>query len=244
MFFKLALSACLVAVALSQQEWGEEKKKMEGGMSEFEKWAMAEKKEQYEKYQKYKEFEMFKAKLTKMHEMEKKKALYEEFLEFKKHKEQKMMSDKKEDKREENDEDDDTVQNEMKDHAEKFESAIKSFHEGNEKMAMMVTKSFLGMCKCQNDMGAELMTMLKKSDSQKSGMEDMFDAEMPDFMGNMTAKAHFLQKLQPEQRQKMMVYGLVKSMCSGAKTFILHAKAFEQKYMSPQSNSNSTAMIN
>ncbi|ESO99404.1 hypothetical protein LOTGIDRAFT_231066 [Lottia gigantea] len=217
--FLVCVVPMVFAGMLGEDNMGSWEKKEGGMMSEYEKWQMKDKKDQMMYLHKFQEFLLFKDKLQKMKEMEHKKNVFEEFMKWKMNK----MGEKK------SEEQDDGMK---KEESGDFGVVLKKMASDAHKNAMMITHAFLALCKCQNEMGIEKMFDNKDDKGSKdSTMGDMFEGDMPDFMGNMTAKAEFLKNLSKVEQKKMFGYGLVKSMCNGAKTFIVHAKEFEETYM-------------
>lgn len=75
------------------------------------------------------------------------------------------------------------------------------------------------------------------------GMDDATrDAMEAMETGNMGQLAEKIRKMSKEQQKKLFMGGLIKSMCGGAKTYVMHAKRFEETYMMSNTTMETTTM--
>ncbi|XP_046562411.1 probable DNA double-strand break repair Rad50 ATPase [Haliotis rubra] len=179
---------------------------------------MKKKMEMKEKMEKFKKYQMFMEKMQQQKEeaaMEQKKKMYEL---WQKHEEMKKKKAKE----------------------GEFKELIESFQEQKNKFAFQLTHAFLQLCQC-GEVNAQMNKMfmgLRTNDDTDmiGGMgEGMREAVEAMETGNMASLAEKIKKMDHEQQKKLFMGGLVKSMCGGAKAYVMQAKRFEETYM--QSNS-------
>ncbi|XP_046361998.2 inactive protein RESTRICTED TEV MOVEMENT 2-like [Haliotis rufescens] len=186
---------------------------------------MKQKMEMKEKMEKFKKFHMMMEKMQKEKEkaaMEQKKNMYDL---WQKHEAMKKKKAKE----------------------NEFKELIESFQEQKHKFAFQLTHAFLQLCQCGEvnaQMNKMFMGLNTNNDTEMvGGMDDDMRGAMEAMeTGNMGHLAEKIRKMSKEQQKKLFMGGLIKSMCGGAKTYVMHAKRFEETYMMSNRTMENTTM--
>ncbi|XP_048250119.1 DNA ligase 1-like isoform X3 [Haliotis rufescens] len=165
---------------------------------------------------------------------EKMKEEYKKFKEFMAHK--KMMEEKKMEEKKEQMYEMWQKQKEMKEREEKegeFKEMIESFQSQKHKFAFQLTHEFLQLCQC-NEVSEQMeklsMFTIRNGTDLMDNMTSS-NVSMSMETGDMAMLAQKMSKMSAEEKKKVFMAGLIKSMCNGAQTFIRHAKQFEEMYV-------------
>ncbi|XP_067659287.1 protein maph-9-like [Haliotis asinina] len=178
----------------------------------------------------------WKAWMRKQHEekAEKMKEEYMKFKEFMTHK--KMMEEKKMKEEKERMYELWQKQKEMKEREakeEEFKEMIDSFQTQKHKFAFQLTHEFLQLCQC-NEVSEQMEKLSMFSIRNGTDLMDNMtssNVSMAMESGDMAMLAQKMSKMSADEKKKVFMSGLIKSMCNGAQTFIRHAKQFEEMYL-------------
>ncbi|XP_067659206.1 golgin subfamily A member 6-like protein 25 [Haliotis asinina] len=128
-----------------------------------------------------------------------------------------------------------------------FKELIESFQEQKHMFAFQLTHAFLQLCQC-GEVNAQMNKMfmgLRTNDDTDmiGGMgEEMRGAMEAMETGDMASLAAKIKKMDREQQKKLFMGGLIKSMCGGAKAYVMQAKRFEETYMQTNSTMETTTI--